>query len=163
MAAQNRRQLLTGDAACAAGAAIVAGGAALASEASGAALDRSGWVAAMRQWEAAEAEAQADDERYQRLRDSWIATGDNSAECRQRFGIDAAATQSNRTDDAAADALSRLLDIPAPDADALAWKIHHLFKPDHGDFAGAFAFSHIKQTLADAVRLAGGTPSGMLA
>lgn len=163
MASTNRRQLLTGAAAYAAGAAIVAGGAALASEAKGATLDRSGWIAAMRQWEAAEAEAQADDERYQRLRDSWLATGDDSAECRQRFGIDAAAKRSNDTDDAAADALSHLLAMPSPDSDALAWKLDRLFTPNADDEIPGWAFSYVKQTLADAERLAGGTPSGMLA
>lgn len=163
MAATNRRQLLTGAAAYAAGAAIVAGGAALASEAKGATVDRSAWLRALRHYEAVEAEATACEEAHVRARARWLAEKPSTDANREAYGVDIAIQRSNEADDAAAEALTQLLNTPAPDADALAWKIHYLFDPEHGNFAGAFNHDYIKQTLADAVRLAGGTPMGALA
>lgn len=131
MAATNRRQILTGAAAYAAGAAIVAGGAALASEAKGATLERAAWDAAMRDLEREIARTAVDD--------------------------------SNEQADAEYDARNRLLQMPAPDADALAWKIEYFFSPDREGYIESFAHSYVKQTLVDAVRLAGGIPAGALA
>lgn len=156
MAATKRRQPLTSSA-------IIAGGAALAGEAKGVNMDRTEWVAGLRDYEDAEMEARISEEAYGRARARWLAEKPHTDGSRDASEVDHAVQRSNDAADASAEALSRLLNIPAPDADALAWKIQHLFQPDHGDFAGAFAFSYIKQTLADAVRLAGGTPSGMLA
>lgn len=59
--------------------------------------------------------------------------------------------------------VDRLLNMPAPHGDALAWKIDHLFQPEGNGFIGCYAYSFVKPTLADAVRLAGGTPLGPLA
>lgn len=131
MAATNRRQLLTGAAAYAAGAAIVAGGAALAGEAKGATLTRHEWGTAMLAYKRERARTKVDD--------------------------------SNEQADAEWEAINRLLQMPAPDADALAWKVQYLFSPDREGYIEPFAHSYVKQTLADAVRLAGGTPSGVLA
>lgn len=80
MAATNRRQLLTGAAAYAAGAAIVAGGAAIASEAKGATCDRSAWERALREHARAAAAVEAHAPAVQRVHDDWRAnepTGDN--------------------------------------------------------------------------------------
>lgn len=60
-------------------------------------------------------------------------------------------------------ALNRLLQMPAPHAQALAWKLGYLFQPDQEGFVASYADSFLKQTLDDAVRLAGGKPSGVLA
>lgn len=59
--------------------------------------------------------------------------------------------------------VDRLLNMPAPHGDALAWKIDHLFQPEGNGFIGCYAYSFVKPTLADAVRLAGGKPLGPLA
>lgn len=131
MAATNRRQLLTGAAAYAAGAAIVAGGAALAGEAKGATVGPREWEKAMRAYKRECARSKLDD--------------------------------SNEQADAEWEASNRLLQMPAPDAEALAWKIEYFFSPDREGYIESFAHSYVKQTLVDAVRLAGGIPAGALA
>ncbi|MBB3692484.1 hypothetical protein [Sphingomonas sp. BK580] len=95
----------------------------------------------------------------QTLRDYHAAKQAN----RDRFGIDATYHREMVLDEALCGAIDALLQMPAPDAEALAWKFNELFSPTGtGEIAG-WDHAYVKQTLADAIRLAGGTPSGVLA
>ncbi|MBW6528701.1 hypothetical protein KZ813_17805 [Sphingomonas sp. RHCKR7] len=60
-------------------------------------------------------------------------------------------------------ALNRLLQMPAPNAPALAWKLGYLFQPDQEGFVASYAHSFLKQTLDDAVRLAAAGQASALA
>lgn len=82
---------------------------------------------------------------------------------RERYGIDAAYDRSIALDEAVSIAIDTLIAMPAPDAEALQWKLLYLFEPNRDGDAAGWSHFYIKQTLADAVRLAGGKPAGVLA
>ncbi len=112
-----------------------------------------------RSWWPTEAEKAKTRAQIGTLRDYHAAKRRN----RERFGIDAAYERSVALDEAVSEAIDVLIELPAPDADALQWKLQYLFEPNRDGDAAGWTHSYIKQTLADAVRLAGGTPSGVLA
>lgn len=82
---------------------------------------------------------------------------------RDRFSVDAVFQRESELDEALCASIDTLLQMPAPDADALAWKLNELFSPTDDGETASWSHDYVKQTLADAVRLAGGTPTGALA
>ena len=73
-----------------------------------------------------------------------------------KYGIDAICARSDRLGELVSEFETRLLDMPAPDHAALAWKLDHLLTPygQEGDKSTApWAEATVAQTLADYRRL----------
>jgi hypothetical protein len=131
----NRREMLTGMAVAGATVALSTATIATSLPASRAAWD----------------EAMADFERTRADRDAYEPTLDNLGKAIQagkeehRADWEAAFHHADKMDDAVGAAETVLLDMPAPDGEALLWKVNRLYKPGEGIWSAEYE----AQTSAD--------------
>ncbi|RIV83372.1 hypothetical protein [Aurantiacibacter zhengii] len=158
----DRRQFITGSAALVAASTIPASVAA-------APADRTEWDAAMRKMQEADAACDAyyrnvvqplEDALEARLRSNGVTKGTAQYDEKRREVVakahdyHAAHDELERLCDVFCDAQSALLDMPAPDAEALRWKLDKVLEPCHGG-TQSWSWSYVAQTVEDYRRLLG--------
>ncbi len=109
------------------------------------ALGRTEWDRAMRAYLSAKTLSDADNEAFERVRlDKGIS----------REQMQEAWDRNNKLGEKMCEALDALIEMPAPDVEALKWKFDYLFEPNREGSAAGWDISYIQQTLDDALRLA---------